>query len=83
VSYLFADDVKEYLSKDAVRCAGKAPSTSQVRILIQKAFAALEPCIRNGQITVQDYYYFREHMKERHSNFILGLRLFMSLPNKY
>jgi hypothetical protein len=83
VSYILAEDVKEYLSKDAIRCAGKAPSTAQIKSLAQKAFAALEPCICDGQITVQDYSYFREHMKERHSNFVLGLRLFMSLPNKY
>jgi hypothetical protein len=83
VSYISAEDVKEYLSKDAIRCAGKAPSTARIKSLAQKAFAALEPCICDGQITVQDYSYFREHMKERHSNFVLGLRLFMSLPNKY
>ncbi|KAK4104759.1 hypothetical protein N658DRAFT_556570 [Parathielavia hyrcaniae] len=64
VSYLNAEDVKEYLSKDA-------------------AFAALEPCIRDGQVTVQDYYYFREHMRDRHADRILGLRLSMSLPAKY
>jgi hypothetical protein len=83
VSYLLADDVKEYLSKDAVRCAGKAPSLGQIKSLTHEAFTALEPCIRDGRITVKDYWYFREHLKERHSKHSLGLRLFMSLPNHY
>lgn len=83
VSYLLADDVKEYLSKDAIRNAGKAPSLGQIKSLIDEAFTALEPCIRDGRITVKDYWYFREHLKERHSKHSLGLRLFMSLPNQY
>jgi len=82
LSYLAAEDVKHYLSKDAVRCAGNAPSASQAKSLTQKAFAALESCIHDGRITTQDYCHFREHMKERHSNDNIGLRLFMSLPDR-
>ncbi|KAK4041680.1 hypothetical protein C8A01DRAFT_34283 [Parachaetomium inaequale] len=74
---------RSYPSKDAVRSAGRAPSTLQVKSFVQKVFTALEPCIRDGRITVQDYCYFREHMKERHSDYNVGLRLFISLPNKY
>ena len=83
VSYLDVEDVKNYLTKDAVRCAGKAPSSSQVKALIQKAFAALEPCTSEGRITTEDYGYFMDHMSKRHSNFSLGLELSMSLPNEY
>ena len=83
VSYLDVEDVKQYLAKDAVRCAGKAPSSSQVKALIQKAFAALEPCTSEGRITTEDYGYFMDHMSKRHSNFSLGLELSMSLPNGY
>jgi hypothetical protein len=83
VSYLDVRDVKEYLSKDAVRSAGRAPSTAQVKSLIETAFAALEPCIRNGTVTAKDYTYFKDHMQERHGNYNVGLRLLLALPSKY
>ncbi|KAH6637034.1 hypothetical protein F5144DRAFT_547055 [Chaetomium tenue] len=83
VSYLDVRDVKEYLTKDAVRSAGRAPSTAQVKSLIKTAFAALEPCIRDGTVTAKDYSYFKDHMWERHANYNLGLRLFLALPSEY
>lgn len=72
-----------HLSKDAVRSAGRAPSTAQVKSLIETAFAALEPCIRNGTVTAKDYTYFKDHIQERHGNYNLGLRLLLALPSKY
>ncbi len=83
VSYLDAEDVKQYLSKDAVRGAGKAPSSSQVKSLVQTAFAALEPCIGEGGITTQDYRYFMDHLRARHPNCNVGVRLSMFLPHRY
>ena len=61
VSYLAVEDVREYLPKDAVRCSGLAPSSYQIATLTQKAFAALDLCVRDGQITVEDYCYLGRH----------------------
>lgn len=83
VSYLDVRDVKEYLTKDAVRSASRAPSTAQVKSLIETAFAALEPCIRDGTVTAKDYSYFKNHMQKRHANYNLGLRLSLALPSNY
>ena len=81
VSYLNVEDVKEYLTQDVARCAGRSPSTAQFRRLIQTAFAALEPCVRNNKITVEDYRHFTHHLSERHGNHNLGFKLRSSLPS--
>lgn len=44
---------------------------------------ALDPCVRDGQIPVEDSCYFREHMKDRHSNHTFVLRPLAPLANEF
>lgn len=77
--YLDVEDVKEYLAKDAVLCAGRAPSPIEIQSLIQNALTALGHCFQGSVISVSDYNRFVDHMKTKHSSSI-GSGLALSLP---